>query len=230
MLGHTLPEDWPPAFVIPVWGHRIGELVTMRFRLDDNSPLDIDRQPPEKRALAERRFWGVTDRNGAYPFGVWSLQGNDDWIVLCEAELDVLALMAQGIPAITLTMGADGKRWQEWERFLLPYNKWIVALDDDIAGRNATDVMRARWPTRAAPFPWPAWEWNGVDEDGKKKAGDVTDFLVRFGVGQFLERIEIGLRRHREDGIANAKVTDNGKRLFWRGWRDMGAQQVQWAR
>lgn len=219
LLGHTLPGEFPPAFTIPVWGRRVGEdLVTVRYRLDDREPGVAPSE--DLQHLAVRKYWGRRGRNSVYPFGMFSLACQSDWVVICESELDQLALFAWGIPAFTLTAGAiaQAKHLIAWERHISDFPRWVIAVDDDDAGREATSIITARWQTRAVPFSWPEHAWNG-EHDGKRKAGDVTDFLHCFGYGEFLDGVERAISENRSVSIFG------GGKLLWRGW---GQQQVQW--
>lgn len=217
-IGHTPLRDFPIGYSIPVWSD-LDSLITIRFRRDDLllEQRQADLSPGQIQWMNDRKYWGIRGRNDVYLFGTWALPGTGELVILAESEFDTLALIAGGLPALTLTMGASEKRWPGWTRFLDPFERWLVVFDDDEAGRKAAAGMRVRWPHRVALFPWPDRPWG--PKDG---GGDVTDFLLKFGIEDFRQRMELALAGEPSRTVPISAV---GRRL-WNGFDEMGS--VAW--
>lgn len=114
-----------------------------------------------------------------YPKGVeaqiygWELLPNTtDKIVICEGELDRLALLSKNIPAITSTHGAMTFK-QEWCEKVGKGRKIYICYDNDEAGRKGAErvarmVANGGNETHLITLP---------QEVGD--GGDITDYLVK---------------------------------------------------
>jgi DNA primase len=105
----------------------------------------------------------ITDSNGSYQFfklrqdpndgkekmtypsgteaqiyGWEALKSPVDKIIICEGELDRLALISQGIPAITSTHGAMTFK-DDWVKMLANVNKIYICYDKDEAGKKGSE-------------------------------------------------------------------------------------------
>jgi hypothetical protein len=204
MLGHTPRNDWPPAYVIPVWEEHIGrDLITIRFRRDDAAAARFQVDPEKAAWLATTKYWGITSRNGLYPVGLWSLFPNDH-VTLVESEKTALLLSLAGQPVLSLTGGVLGHpaAWLAWERYLLPFGRWLVIYDNDTPGKTATQAMQNMWPAHVLPFLWPAGETQ-----------DTVDMIVNQGWERFFDLQDASL-----DGrplpIPEARPTQAGAQLW----------------
>jgi hypothetical protein len=103
-------------------------------------------------------------------------------LVFCEGELDALALISHGIPAITVTSGATSTLPEEMLQALR--GKQITLLmDHDDAGRKGAEKRRAALERIAdvTVATWPA---------GRVEGWDVTDELRAHGVDSIKSLIE----------------------------------------
>lgn len=99
-------------------------------------------------------------------YGVQSIRHADDWMVVCEGELDALIWQQIGVPAIGIS-GAE--KWMpHWSSVLEDFSRVYVAEDGDEAGRHLWDrisseisnAIRMRMPdghdTNSAFLEWGA--------------------------------------------------------------------------
>jgi twinkle protein len=93
------------------------------------------------RSLKEKRF--RTEKN-AEP----SLFGRDfcteDYVVICEGEIDAMSLWQCGEPAVSIPYGAKDTKWieAEWD-FLQKFKKIYLCLDNDAAGQQyVNDIVK----------------------------------------------------------------------------------------
>lgn len=219
MIGHLPSDDFPIGYSIPVWGERIGELITIRYRRDD---LLAERRKDEFTTsqiawLDTHKYWGIKGRNDVYPFGLWwvkawlASKSSRKYILLAEAEFDTLALMGFGFPAMTLTMGASEARWDEWKYLIDDFEYWVVAFDDDEAGQSATAAMQLRYPSKVKSVKWPEKRWWPKHE----KTGDVTVYLKHRGPAEFEEMINASLNGHERRKCSVSK--------YWKGAKEISA-------
>lgn len=98
-----------------------------------------------------------------------------DELVLCEGELDALALIGHGVPAITLTNGADvAPNKQAAELFT---DKTVtILMDHDDAGREGAEKRGEALTPFAAEVRIAVWP------DGRDEKWDATDELRAHGV------------------------------------------------
>lgn len=73
-------------------------------------------------------------------YGQEVLRGNDDYVVICEGELDCLTLLSKGVVAVTSTGGATTFK-REWLQQLKGLKKIYVCFDRDDAGRKGSDKV-----------------------------------------------------------------------------------------
>ncbi len=105
-------------------------------------------------------------------YGWETLQTSSEKIVICEGELDRLALLSKGIPAVTSTHGAMTFK-EEWCEVIGKNRKIYICFDNDDAGREgagrvAKIVESEDNETYIITLP---------QEVGEK--GDITDYFVK---------------------------------------------------
>ncbi|MFA5714272.1 MAG: toprim domain-containing protein [Candidatus Paceibacterota bacterium] len=93
-------------------------------------------------------------------------------IILCEGELDCLALHSIGFPAVSSTGGADGFKIQ-WIKFFED-KEVIIILDNDAAGRKSANTILEKLynVTRRVKV---------VHLEEQVSDFDVTNFITKFG-------------------------------------------------
>ena len=115
-----------------------------------------------------------------YPKGVeaqiygWeTLAGNTERILICEGEMDRLALLSKGIPAITSTHGAMTFK-KEWSEMIIgKCRKIYICFDNDDAGRKGAEraaklLENTDNAIHITTLPQEVGE-----------SGDITDYLVK---------------------------------------------------
>jgi hypothetical protein len=164
LLGHD-----GCRFTIPVYNVR-GELVTIRFRRDDNTMPEWWDEEDGKRTY-NPKYSGLKGRNGLYLYGAhWLSQMDTDYAIVTEGELDALLLRQQGLPACSATNGArQAFAVVSHLHELLPgISRLVVATDQDAPGQEAA-VQVAKAGTKLG-LRVIRWEWLG----GK----DITEHLM----------------------------------------------------
>ncbi len=97
---------------------------------------------------------------------------NNQPLIICEGELDRLALLSKGVPAITSTHGA-GTFKEDWIKNIGNYRKIYVCFDNDEPGKKGAErvakmVEKGGFETYIITLP---------DEVGD--GGDITDYLTK---------------------------------------------------
>lgn len=113
---------------IPIFDNK-GEPLFFKLRLD-----------PEDSSDFERYMSYPTGHKGQL-YGWNSIDTNENYILICEGELDRLVLESNGIPAITLTTGVKSfiKQIEEkYLNFLRGFRKIYLILDKDETGEEGT--------------------------------------------------------------------------------------------
>lgn len=109
-------------------------------------------------------------------YGQETLAGGDGPVVLCEGELDRLALVSRGVAAVTGTHGA-GTFKEPWAAALRARSRVYVCYDRDDAGRRgAAQAAEAIAGHRAHAGTFVVSLPESVGD-----GGDVTDFLLQGG-------------------------------------------------
>ncbi|MCX6740840.1 MAG: toprim domain-containing protein, partial [Candidatus Parcubacteria bacterium] len=116
---------------------------------------------------------------GTYPKGIeaqiydWEMLINvDNPLVICEGELDRLALLSKNIPAVTSTHGAMTFK-QEWCEKLGKLRKIYICYDNDEAGRKGAERVAKMLENSGNEI----YIITLPQEVGE--SGDITDYLVR---------------------------------------------------
>ena len=134
-LGHTGTE-----FSIPVWNN--GEITGLRYRLDE--------EYHDRESLKRIKYFQETGQ----PVLLFRPRPRQGPVVICEGELDALALSQYGYDTVTST-GGSGSLHVECSPDALGVNWAYVATDDDAAGDEAYarlsnvynhPLPRVRWP------------------------------------------------------------------------------------
>ena len=131
---------------------------------------------PEKRPGNKRKMlhW-ATGYGGLRWYPIDQLASQE--LVFCEGELDALAAISAGVPAITVTGGAG----TSVERLSMPIagKKFVLAGDNDKAGRKG-DLKRAesllKHGAHVFLIKWP---------EDRPKGWDVTDEIREYGADSF---------------------------------------------
>lgn len=107
-------------------------------------------------------------------YGMYAPEGED--LILCEGELDALALITQGYFALTSTHGA-GTFKEEWvDNDIQNAGRVFVCFDNDEAGRNGSNkVLKILDDNRIDPL----YRVTLPEEVGD--GGDITDYLTKLG-------------------------------------------------
>ena len=106
-------------------------------------------------------------------YGWDMLAGKAERIVICEGELDRLALLSKNIPAITSTHGATTFK-QEWCEKIGKDRKIYICYDNDEAGRKGAERV-ARMVGNGGNETYIITLPQKVGE-----GGDITDYFVKF--------------------------------------------------
>ena len=151
--GNFYGEDW---VTIPIKDIN-GDFSFFKLRQDPNSGHEKKTYP--KGIEAQIYDWET-------------LQGGSDKILLCEGELDRLALLSIGVPAITSTHGA-GTFKQEWVEEIGTKKQIYICYDNDDAGKKGAEkVAKMLENTDNELFIVTL-----PDEVGD--GGDITDYLTK---------------------------------------------------
>ena len=107
---------------------------------------------------------------------IFGLYANGDSQMICEGELDALALISAGIPAITSTHGAMTFKPEWIDSRLKKANSIYVCYDNDEAGRNGS--LRVLKILENAGLR----NLNQVTlPEEVEEGGDITDYLMKLG-------------------------------------------------
>lgn len=99
-------------------------------------------------------------------YGVESLKKADDWIAICEGELDALTLHICGIPALGIP---GAKNWKpHWNRIFADFSRVYVFADGDTAGNELKDRALHQLGTSGVHVKMPEGE-------------DVNSLYVQYG-------------------------------------------------
>lgn len=100
--------------------HRNGELINVKYR----------------NIYDKKKMWTETAAE-AILFNHDQVGQNEHFLIICEGELDAMALFEYGIEAASIPMGAGNFQWveNEWE-FLERFKKIYICFDNDPAGQK----------------------------------------------------------------------------------------------
>ena len=103
--------------------------------LTDAGPVNINFRCMRDHNCKEVPDHGKYDKRKGSPnnlYGVQSVAWAEDWIVLCEGEIDALTWHQAGVPALGIP-GANN--WKEhWNNILEDFSRWYVATDGEDSG------------------------------------------------------------------------------------------------
>jgi len=153
------------------------------------------------RAIADKR--DMRTAKGAAPclFGWQAIPEDARRVVICEGELDALALWDYGFPALSVFSGVKNLAWVDVEYpHLERFSEILLCLDTDDAGREGTNLLLERLgPERCKVVTLPRKDANDCLIDGisredvalcfaqaevrdpetLRRASDFTDEVVR---------------------------------------------------
>ncbi|MBT3865331.1 toprim domain-containing protein [Candidatus Peregrinibacteria bacterium] len=112
--------------------------------------------------------------NSVALYGKDNLKNNDDYVIICEGELDMMVLESNGLLAVTSTGGAATFK-DEWIREFEGINEIIVCLDRDKSGQEG--ALKISENLGSALEDSKVFQVVLPEETGDK--GDVTDFFVK---------------------------------------------------
>ena len=129
---------------------------------------------PEKREDTPKILSWKTGYGGARLYPEDQLQ--EPTVVLCEGELDALALISCGIPAITLTSGAA--TWPQSASTALQGHRVYILRDNDAAGIEGAKKRRQELP-ESTLLQWPERPegWDATDEIRTYGAGTIRSMI-----------------------------------------------------
>ena len=133
------------------------------------------------RSIAGKRFYNAKDIDkSSLVFGLYELCNGrfsggiptaEDWVWITESEIDALTIISQGGLAVAI-MGSHISEEQCKELERAPFRKYILATDNDEAGRKgASQIKRLLIPKG---FRFTNLQWN---TDLK----DINDLVKRYG-------------------------------------------------
>lgn len=134
-LGHT-----GTAFSIPIWNN--GEIAGLRYRLDE--------EYHDEDELKRTKYF----QESGQPILLYRPNPGAGPIVVCEGELDALALSQYGYDTVTST-GGSGSLHLECTREALGVDWVYVATDDDTAGAEAYAKLCHAWGNILPRVRWP---------------------------------------------------------------------------
>ncbi len=108
-------------------------------------------------------------------FGLENLKNNNDYIVICEGELDCIVLNCYGIPAITSTAGV-GTFKEEWIELLKSVKHIYICFDRDDAGMRGAEELILKLKNKLSNKTIYQINFPERMTDGK----DVTDYFVKY--------------------------------------------------
>lgn len=106
-------------------------------------------------------------------YGVQQFDEADDWIAVCEGELDALLLRQIGIPAVGIPGANVWHPW--WPNVFEDYSRIYVIPDGDQAGQKMWDRWKSLQDTIRVKLP------QGLD---------VTDFVLKYGADAMREKVK----------------------------------------
>lgn len=106
-------------------------------------------------------------------YGVQQFDEADDWIAVCEGELDSLILRKAGIPAVGIPGVSVWHPW--WPNVFEDYARIYVIPDGDQAGSKMWDKWKTMENTIRVKLP------QGLD---------VTDFVLKYGLEAMSEKVK----------------------------------------
>lgn len=143
------------------------------------------------RSIAGKHFYNAKDIDkSSLVFGLYELCNGcfnaktaspDDWIWITESEIDALSLISYGEHAVAI-MGSHISEEQCRELEKTPFRKFILATDNDEAGRKgATQIKRLLIP-RGFRFTNLIWDTNlkDINDLHKHYRGNWKDYLTGY--------------------------------------------------
>lgn len=140
----------------------------------------------KSRSLAGKHFFNAKDVDKtSVVFGIYQLvqasipPDTEIWIV--ESEIDALSLISQGEPAIAI-MGSHIAEDQIKELERTPYRKFLIATDNDDAGRKGANQIKDLLIPRGFRFFNLEWltEFKDVNDLIKNYGDSFRDYLHRY--------------------------------------------------
>jgi len=96
-------------------------------------------QDHDCKATPNHSKYGKRKGSGVNLYGVQSVAWADDWIVVCEGEIDALIWQQIGVPALAVP-GAEN--WKDyWGNLLEDFSRVYLAEDGDNAGKDLWIAM-----------------------------------------------------------------------------------------
>ena len=108
-------------------------------------------------------------------FGLENLRNNNDYIVICEGELDCILLNSYGIPAITSTAGVETFK-EEWIEYLNDVKSIYICFDRDKAGSKGAEELVLKLENNLNNKTIYKINFPERMTDGK----DITDYFVKY--------------------------------------------------
>lgn len=145
-----------PAYTIPVFDvldGTEGDPVTIRFRRDDAECRD------------GHKYWGLAGTNSTQWFGHPVYPELDGALVMLEGEFDTLLLLQEGLPAFTTTNGCRAGEKLTWLPSLQYVDTLVLARDQDVPGRESSEVLCERIHAERPDLRVINLRWNSAYKD-----------------------------------------------------------------
>lgn len=143
------------------------------------------------RSIAGKHFYNAKDVDkSSIVFGLWELiNGSFVWgtaenikeVWITESEIDALSLISYGVPAVAI-MGSHISEDQCRELERSPFRKYVLATDNDEAGRKGASQIKRLLIPKGFRFTNLRWETDLKDvNDLIKNYGDSwVDYLTGY--------------------------------------------------
>lgn len=171
------------------------ERYTIPVRDEDGHLVNVRRYKPD--AEAAQKMWNLLGHGSPPRLFPLAVLADADEVLITEGELDALACIQRGIPAVSGTGGAG--RWDaSWAKHF-EGKAVFVTYDNDKDGRiGAKKVKRALAKVARSVVVLPAL----TDQD----KGDVTDFFEEGGTAEDLRRIMEATPQEQEEAAPEKYV------------------------
>ena len=161
------------------------------FDAEDNTVLfpvrDLDGRVVfyKGRSIAGKHFYNAKDVDkSSLVFGLYelissSMMHSEIWIT--ESEIDALTLISEGVPAVAI-MGSHISEAQCRELEKSPYRRFVLALDNDEAGRKGCAQIKRLLIPKGFRFTNLRWdtELKDINDLVKQHEGNWRDYLTGY--------------------------------------------------
>lgn len=140
----------------------------------------------KSRSITGKHFFNAKDIDKtAAVYGLYQLEAEgvpgDVEVWLTESEIDALSLISKGYAAVAI-MGSHISEKQVRELIKSPYRRYVIATDNDDAGRKGARLIKDKLIPYGFRFYNLKWltDAKDVNELIQAQGEDFTDFLTRY--------------------------------------------------